>query len=85
MPLSRRALLAASALAPFAAAPAFAAGDRIRKIVIVAAAQASDPQEYRRPSSSLPRGASWGSRSRCAACRGSSSRTWSGTTATSGT
>ena len=50
MALSRRALLAASACLPLAplpfASPAFAAGDRIRKLVIVAAAQASDPQEF---------------------------------------
>ncbi|MBV8913610.1 MAG: hypothetical protein JOZ05_11300 [Acetobacteraceae bacterium] len=45
MALSRRALLAASAAAPFAV-PAFAAGDRIRKLVILSAAQASDPQEF---------------------------------------
>ena len=45
MALTRRTLLAASALAPLAR-PAFAAGDRIRKLVVVAAAQASDPQEF---------------------------------------
>lgn len=45
--LSRRALLAATALAPMASLPALAApGDRIRKIVLVGAAQASDPQEF---------------------------------------
>jgi peptide/nickel transport system substrate-binding protein len=46
-PISRRALLAGIAL-PMLPSLAFAAtpGDKIRKLVIVSAAQASDPQEY---------------------------------------
>ena len=45
--LTRRSLLAASAMAPLASWPAAAAaGERVRKIVLNAAAQASDPQEF---------------------------------------
>ena len=44
--LSRRALLAATAMASLTRTASAAPGDRIRKIVLVGAAQASDPQEF---------------------------------------
>ena len=84
--VSRRVFLAGAAAVASAASPRAAdPGDRIRKLVMLSAPQATIRRNSR-PRSFSPRpGGSWGWRSRFAPCPARSSPTSCGTSATSGT